>query len=163
MAELMEAVVASMTIRKDRMAENTRTNWSAASALAELITQKAGLSWRTAHRIVGRMIRNALDHRITPMQATKQMLDEAAVAIVGKNIKLNLGTAIIRKVLDPNNFVQTRSTPGSTHPDEVRRMAEDSKLRWKRERAWIKNREAKTKNSYQKLRHIAQAIAQGAA
>lgn len=163
MAELMEAVVASMTIRKDRMAENTRTNWSAASALAELITQKASLSWRTAHRIVGRMIRSALDHQITPMQATKQMLEEAAKEIIGKNLKLNIDTAKIRKVLDPNHFVQTRSTPGSTHPDEVQRMAEDRILRWKREWAWTKSREAKTKNSYKKLRHIAQAIAQGAA
>ena len=163
MAELMEAVVASMIIHKDRMAENTRTNWSGASALAELLTQKVGLSWRTAHRIVGRMVRNAIDHRITPMEATQQMLDEAAKEILGENLKHNLGTAKIRKVLDPSHFVKTRSTPGSTHPDEVRRMAEGRKIRLKREGAWIKNREAQIRNSYRRLRHIAQAFAQESA
>jgi len=163
MAELMGAVVASMTIHKDRMAENTRTHWSGASALAELLAQKVGLSWRTAHRIVGRMVRNALDHQITPMEATRQMLDEAAQEILGENLRHTLGTAKIRKVLDPGHFVQTRSTPGSTHPDEVRRMAEDRKIRLKREGAWIRNREAKIRNSYRKLRHIAQAIVQESA
>ena len=163
MAELMEAVVASMIIHKERMAENTRTNWSGASALAELLTQKVGLSWRTVHRIVGRMVRNALDHQITPMEATQQMLDEAAQEILGENLRHTPGTAKIRKVLDPRHFVQTRSTPGSTHPDEVRRMAEGRKIRLKREGAWIRNREAKIRNSYRKLRHIAQAIAQESA
>ena len=163
MAELMEAVVASMTIRKDRMEENTRANWSAASALAELLTQKAKLPWRTAHRIVGRMIRNAVDRRIAPMQATKQMLNEAAKEISEKNLRLNLTTAKIRQCLEPTHFVQTRSTPGSTHPVEVQRMAEVRKVLLKQERARVKKQEAKIQKSCQELRHIARSIAQGAA
>jgi hypothetical protein len=109
------------------------------------------------------MIRNAIDQQITPMETTRQMLNKAAKEILGKNLEHNLGTAKIRKVLHPNHFVRTRSTPGSTHPDEVRRMAEDRKIRLKREGAWTKDREAKIRNSYQKLRHIAQAFAQGSA
>lgn len=163
MAELMEAVVATMTIRKDRMAENAKKNWSAASALAELIAHKSSLSWRTAHRIVGRMVRNALDHELTPVQATRQMLEGAAKEILGKNIKFDISTAKIRMVLDPIHFVQTRSTPGSTHPDEVKRMTEDRKDRLKRELTWIRNMETKTTKSYEKLRRVAKAITKAAA
>jgi argininosuccinate lyase len=163
MAELMEAVVATMSIRKGRMEENAKTNWSAASALAELITHKTSLSWRTAHRIVGRMVRNALDQELTPAQATKQMLEGAVKEILGGNLKLDISTVEIRMVLDPKHFIQTRSTPGCTHPNEVERMAEDRKVRLKRESAWIKNMETKTNESYEKLRRVAKEIAKAAA
>ncbi|MFH1758390.1 MAG: argininosuccinate lyase [Pseudomonadota bacterium] len=163
MAELMEAVVASMTIRKERMEENAKTNWSAASALAERITHKTSISWRTAHRIVGRMVRNALDQGLTPEQATKQMLEGAAKEILGGNLKLDISTVEIRMVLDPKHFIQTRSTPGSTHPEEVKRMTEDRKVRLKRESTWIKNMETKTNESYEKLRRVAKEIAKAAA
>jgi len=158
MAELMEGVVATMIINEGEMRENVKSNWSAASTLALLISRKANLSWRTAHRIVGLLVKDAIEKGITPMQVTSQMLNKAAQEIIGGKIKMNIPASEIKKVLDPDNFIRTRSTPGSTNPNEVNRMAEDRRIRWKQEWEWARDKEIQIGKSYDCIRRTAMNI-----
>ena len=158
MANLMEGVVATMIVKKRVMKKNVQSNWSAASDLAQMISHQEILPWRTAHRIVGRMIRDAVEHEITPRQVTKQMLNKAATEILGKKSKLKISASTIKTVLDPARFVQTRSTSGSTNPDEVKRMAESRLFQLKQQQRWLKNKETKIDKSYGKLRKAANAV-----
>lgn len=160
MAELMEGVMATMRVKGETMAERAHSNWATASALALLVSRKANLSWRTAHRIVGVLVRVALRNGITPLGVTEQLLKEAAHEIVGENIRLEISTQEIRKALDPASFIGTRSTPGSTNPKEVKRMAKDRMARWKKERTWIEEEEACISSAYDNLRRIAREMAQ---
>lgn len=161
MAELMEGVVATMRVKKETMRESVHSHWSTASALAMLLSRKENLSWRIAHRVVGRLVRIALGNGVTPFQVTEQMLKKAAEDIVGKKLRLEISTDEIRRVLDPDNFMRTRSTPGSTNPEEVKRMAEGRMVRCEGERQWVEEREAYINNSYDKLRRRAKQISQG--
>jgi len=160
MAELMEGVIVTMNIREEKMRERAYSSWSTASALALLICREANLSWRTAHRIVGRLVRFALMNGIAPLQVTEQMVKKAAEEIVGEELRLEISTEGIRRALDPGNFIRTRSTPGSTNPEEVRRMAEDRMVKWEGERQWAEDKEAHISNSYQSLRRTAREMAQ---
>jgi argininosuccinate lyase len=160
MAELMEGVMATMRVKEEPMRERAKSNWSTASALALLVSRKANLSWRIAHRIVGGLVRVALRNGITPVEVTEQTLTEAAHEIVGENTRLEISTEAIRKALDPASFIRTRSTPGSTNPKEVKRMAKDRMARWKRERAWIEEEEMCISSAYDNLRKIAREMAQ---
>ncbi len=158
MAELMGGVMATLNIKEETMRERVYSHWSTASALALLISRKANLSWRTAHRIVGRLVRDALRNGITPLQATEQMLKKAAEEIVGEELMLELSTEGMREVLDPDNFVRTRSTRGSTNPEEVKRMVQDRVVRLEQERQWIEDKEAHISSAYDNLRRIAREI-----
>jgi argininosuccinate lyase len=160
MAELMGEVVATMSIKEETMRERVYAHWSTASALALLISRKANLSWRTAHRIVGRLVRDALSNGVTPLQATEKMLKKAAEEIVGEELMLELSTEEMRKVLDPGNFVRTRCTRGSTNPEEVKRMVQDRVVRLEQERQWIEGKEAHISSAYHNLRRIAKEIVQ---
>jgi len=160
MAELMGGVMGTMNIKEETMRERVYSHWSTASALALLISRNANVSWRTAHRIVGRLVRDALSNGITPVQATEQMLKKAAEEIVGEKLRLKISTEGMRKVLDPGNFIRTRSTPGSTNPEEVKRMAQDRVVRLEQERRWIEGKEAHISSAYDNLRRIAKEIVQ---
>ena len=158
MATLMEGVVATMIVKKPVMKENVQSNWSAASDLAQLISHRENLPWRTAHRIVGRLIRYAMEHEIPPRQITKQMLNKAANDILGKMSKFTISASTIKTVLNPDRFVQTRNTPGSTNPDEVNRMAENRRFKLKRQQKWLKSKETKISRSCGRLRKTATAV-----
>ena len=158
MAKLMEGTVSTLMINEQIMKKNVQTNWSAASDLAQLISHQENLPWRTAHRIVGRMIRDAVEHNITPLQVTKQMLDKAAKEIIGKKSKIGISASTIKTVLDPVHFVQTRSTSGSTNPDEVKRMAENRMLRLKQQQRWLKNKVTTVNKSCETLRRTAKTV-----
>lgn len=160
MAELMGGVMATMNIKEEIMRERAYSHWSTASALALLISRKANLSWRTAHRIVGRLVRDAVSNGITPLQVTEQMLKKAAEQIVGEKLILEISSEKMRKVLDPGNFITTRSTQGSTNPEEVKRMAQDRVVRLEQERRWIEGKEAHIRNACDNLRRLAREIAQ---
>ena len=160
MAELMGGVIATMSIREETMRERVYSHWSTASALALLISRKANLSWRTGHRIVGRLVREAVSNGITPLQVTEQMLKKAAEEIVGEERMLEISTEEMREVLDPGNFITTRCTRGSTNPEEVKRMAQDRIVRLEQEGQWIEEKQAHIRNAYNNLRRIAREIAQ---
>jgi argininosuccinate lyase len=142
------------------MRDRAYSHWSTASALALLISRKANLSWRTGHRIVGRLVREAVSNGITPLQVTEQMLKKAAEEIVGEELMLEISTEGMREVLDPGNFITTRCTQGSTNPEEVKRMAQDRVVSLEQEGQWIEEKEAHIRNAYNNLRRIAREIAQ---
>jgi argininosuccinate lyase len=160
MAELMGGVVATMNIKEATMRDRAYSHWSTASALALLISRKANLSWRTGHRIVGRLVREALSNGITPLQATEKMLKKAAEEILGEELMLEISTEGMREVLDPGNFITTRCTQGSTNPEEVKRMAQDRAVRLEQKGQWIEEKQAHIRNAYNNLRRIAREIAQ---
>ncbi len=155
MAELMEGTIGTLIVKELKMKENVRSNWSSASALAERISLGENLPWRTAHRIVGRMIRDAVEQGISPVKITKQMLDKASKEILGRKLKINISASEIRTILDPGHFVHTRTTAGSTNPDEVKRMAENRMLRVKQQKKWLEINESKIIKSYVRLRKMA--------
>jgi hypothetical protein len=108
---------------------------------------------------VGVLVRIALRNGITPLEVTEQLLNEAAHEIVGENIRLEISAQEIRKALDPGSFIRTRSSPGSTNPKEVKRMARDRMARWKKEKTWIEEEEVCISSAYDNLRRIAREMA----
>ena len=161
MAELMGGVMTTMNTREETMRERAYSHWSTASALALLISREANLSWRTAHRVVGRLVRDCVNHGIAPLQVTEEMLRKAAEEIAGEKLRLKISTEGMRKVLDPGHFIATRSTRGSTNPKEVKRMVRDRAARLDQESQWIEGKEAHISNAYDTLRRTARKNAQG--
>jgi regulator of replication initiation timing len=86
------------------------------------------------------------------------MLKKATEEIVGEELMLELSTEGMRKILDPDNFITTRCTRGSTNPEEVKRMAQDRVVRLEQERQWIEDKEAHISSAYDNLRRIAKEI-----
>jgi argininosuccinate lyase len=80
-----------------------------------------GLPWRTAHQIVGILVRLCEERGLGPADVTPQLLDEAAVAYHGAPAGLDQAT--IRDSLDPGRFIAARTLQGGPAQTESLRQA----------------------------------------
>jgi argininosuccinate lyase len=119
--QLMAAVIDSLTVHSDRMEAVASGTWATATGLADEIVARTPLSFRQAHHVVARLVRDALAAGVCASAVTSEMLDAAC-----RNVQLGplgLSTAVIRGALDARSFVGSRSSLGGTAKSEVDRLA----------------------------------------
>lgn len=117
---LFGGVIESMTIYQNKMLELTRNNFSTVSELADEIYRQTGLPYRTAHAIVVRVVNQALDQGLAPLDITSDMLTAAAEKVIGQPLRISQED--ISRALDPVAFVESHDVLGGPAPKEVRRM-----------------------------------------
>jgi len=130
----MRGVLATLTVKTDLMRTRAGANFSQATQLADEIVKQKDLAFRTAHRIVGKLVRSCLERGISPADVTPAMVDEAARAILGKPLALSPDT--VRNALDVTQILKSRTLPGSPGAKEVQRMLKERARRLAREEAW---------------------------
>jgi len=112
----------ALGIRRDHMREQAWRHWATATDLAGALVRDRNLAWRTAHQIVGVLVRFCEDRGVGPEGVTPALLDEAAVAYHGK--PAGLDAAQIKQALDPGRFVAARTMRGGPAPAESLRQAD---------------------------------------
>ncbi len=111
----------ALGIRRERMREQAWRHWATATDLAGALVRERGLPWRTAHQIVGILVRLCEDKGVGPEAVTPALLDEAAVAYHGT--PAGLEAAQITTALDPGRFIAARATRGGPAPGESLRQS----------------------------------------
>ena len=96
--------------------------WATATDLAGALVRDKDVPWRTAHQIVGILVRLCEERNITPAGVTPALLDEAAVAYHGD--KAGLDAQAIKTALDPGRFIAARTGQGGPAPTESLRQAD---------------------------------------
>lgn len=136
----LSAGLASLQAHPELMRERARSLGTTLSEIPTLIVQKTGLDWRSAHWIVERAVRLALERSLKPSQLTTEILDEAAVTIVDH--PLNLSATDIQNALDPSTFINTRQTAGSVNPRISRDMLKVRRGTSTAQKEWLTGRRA---------------------
>lgn len=133
--ELMAAIMDSLTVNTARMLASASGNWSTATALADEVVRHCGLSFRQAHSVVARLVRQSIDAGIPASAVTAQMLAQAAddLDIAG----VALSTAAIRTALDVQGFAATRTSTGGIAPGEVVRLSGAASAELARASDWL--------------------------
>ncbi|MBI3937213.1 MAG: argininosuccinate lyase [Betaproteobacteria bacterium] len=132
MVALMTPLLKTLRLNRERMAESAGDGFTTAVALADTLVEH-GLSFRTAHHIVGRLVRLATERGLGYRDVDRALVDEAARDIIGKDI--GLSATAIKRALDPDGFVRSRRGNGGPAPGEVRRMIasrERQNAKWER-------------------------------
>jgi argininosuccinate lyase len=119
MVALLTPLVTTLIVNRERMLERAGDGFTTAVSLADAMVER-GFSFRTAHHIMGRLVRLAAERDLTYRDVDSKLVDEAARDITGK--RANLPEAFIRKALDPRQFVLERGGVGGTSPRRVRQM-----------------------------------------
>ena len=125
-AVLMARVIDGLEIFRDRMAALSEANFGQATDLADQLSIRFGLAFRTTHRIVGTLVRLADERGLQPKDLTPELLDEAAIDILGR--PLGVDAAALREALDTRALVAARTLLGgpAAEPMHVQlRAAED--------------------------------------
>ena len=110
-----------LEIRKEHMREQAWRHWATATDLAGALVSQRNLSWRTAHQIVGILVRLCEERGFGPADVTPELLDEAAVAY--HDTPAHLEQSAIRDALDPGRFVASRTLRGGPAREESLRQA----------------------------------------
>lgn len=112
----------ALRIRKEHMREEAWRHWSTATDLAGALVRERGLPWRTAHQIVGIVVRLSEERGQGPADVTPALLDEAATLYHG--VPAGLDAKTIRDALDPERFIASRTLRGGPAPAESLRQAD---------------------------------------
>jgi argininosuccinate lyase len=111
-----------LKIDKEHMLEQAWRHWATATDLAGALVRERGLPWRTAHQIVGILVRLCEERGRTPADVTPELLDEAAIAYHER--PAGLDQASIRAALDPRRFIAQRALRGGPAAPESLRQAQ---------------------------------------
>ncbi len=114
---IVHGMISTITINKERCEYLSGTNFSTATELADVMVRDAGIPFRTAHRIVGRVVSDAVDEGITSSDIDSAYVDKIAVELTGS--PLELGDELVFKALDPLSNVKSRTVKGGCAPSAV--------------------------------------------
>ena len=89
----------ALEIRKEHMREQAWRHWATATDLAGALVRERDLPWRTAHQIVGIVVRLCEERGLGPADVTPALLDEAAIAY--HDAPVGLDQRSIAAALDP--------------------------------------------------------------
>ena len=104
------------------MREQAWRHWATATDLAGALVRERNLPWRTAHQIVGVLVRLCEERGLGPDGVTPALLDEAAHRL--PRPPAGLDAAQIREALDPGRFIAARTMRGGPAPAESLRQAD---------------------------------------
>jgi len=132
-------VIRDMVPDRELMYERAAGGFSSVTALAEVIQNTQGVSYRAAHRVVARSVLLAVEEGKTANQIGAPIVNRAAQEMIGRTLSLDDET--IHSCLAPRSFVEHHAGIGATAPDEVRRMAAERQQRLGADREKVEARE----------------------
>ena len=132
--ELMRESLITSAYRTDIMSQRAEVNWTTATNLADNLVRYAGIPFRSAHHVVGRLVRNAVAQGVGPSEVTATMVDAAAKEAIGRSV--GLSEELVRESLDARAFIEALVTEGSANPASVRDMVVDGRRLQAQHRTW---------------------------
>ena len=119
-ANLMAGVLAGLRFNASVAESRLANGFAMATDLAETITLATGLDFRLAHRIVGRLVRDAAQAHRVMRDLTVADLDAAAQVML--NRPLRLPEAVFAQALDATSAVAARQGIGGAAPEPLAAM-----------------------------------------
>lgn len=157
--KIATGITSTLIIKVEVMKSRAGKGFSTATELADVIVRERGLSFRTAHRIVGAVVRRAIERGKEVEYITAATIDEAAIEVTGK--PLGLDEKSIFEALDPYENVKRRSIRGGPAPTEVMRMIEDRARRIREEKLRLEGRIKKLHDAERELSETVNRIIEG--
>jgi argininosuccinate lyase len=133
-ARLMAAVAAELRLDTSRMARVAREGFTAAADVADVLALEGGLDYRSAHKVVGRAVRELADAGGDPSQLSPAALSAAAEATLGR--PLDIAPEALEAALDPAADAAARRQQGSSSPAAMAEMLGDCERRLDAETVW---------------------------
>ena len=120
---IVTRMLLSVEFNVERCAELAGRNFATATDLADIMVREKDIPFRTAHKIVGRIVNEATANNMAEEDITSQFIDDIAVDL-GFD-KLSLDDELIQNALNPAENVKIRRVVGGPAPEMVE-MARDN-------------------------------------
>jgi argininosuccinate lyase len=132
--ESLESITSSLDILSGliphlKIAENVFNkpilSFSTSTELANMLVRKHKVPFRTAHKIVGSLVKNLIENELTLSDVTPKLIQKVAKTSCG--FSLNVNVEDIRVSIDPLEFVKAHNASGGPSPNQVKRMLKTRK------------------------------------
>src|SRR5207245_2815797 len=105
-ARLTASVLNGIELRPARFEQVARESFVTAADVADVLALEGGLDYRSAHKVVGRAVRDLVEAGEPPSALTPARLSAAAEAAIGTALELDEPVRV-----DPDGYVRVRLTP----------------------------------------------------
>jgi len=154
---LSQAVMGSLIVHADVMAQKAGAFWSTASHLADELVRRFDLPFRTAHHIVGRFVRDSIAEGRGPETPSADLLCKASRDFTAREISVD--PEELRRLLDPRHFIETRISEGSVSPRRADEQVVSIREALSRHHGWYAQKAALIRNATDNLLAVARALA----
>ncbi len=115
--KIVKHMLLTVSFNEERCLELARKNFATVTDLADLMVREAKIPFRTAHKIVGRVVNNAVDNGWEAEDITSKFIDDVCVEL--ELDTLNLDDKLVHDALNPLENVKMRKVPGGPSPEMV--------------------------------------------
>ncbi len=123
---IVTRMLLSVEFNTERCAELAGRNFATATDLADIMVREKDIPFRTAHKIVGRIVNEATSNNMAEEDITSQFIDDIAVDL-GFD-KLGLDDVLIQNALNPAENVKIRRVVGGPAPEMVELARDNMKV-----------------------------------
>jgi argininosuccinate lyase len=155
-ATLMADVIRGLQFNAPLAAARLASGYATATDLAETITLETGLDFRTAHRIVGRLVREAAEANRPMNDLTIEELDTLAQEMIQR--PLNLSDAAFAQALNPATAVAARRGIGGAAPEPLTAMFAECRATIAAHAGWCQEEAARIAAAEDELLRCARAL-----
>jgi argininosuccinate lyase len=131
----------------------------AATELANVLVRKYNVPFRTAHKVVGALVKSLIEAQLTFADATPALLQKAAKDAA--NIKLTVKAEDLKALADPLALVEACKVKGGPAPAEVKKALDARKKKLFLTKSNILQMDKKLEKAENKLENEVKAYSNG--
>jgi argininosuccinate lyase len=113
---LCEALT-GMRVNTERMAAFASDYWCQSTSLVAYLVNERGMSFRTAHQILSKLMRKVVDKGVKPSELPVEWIGQEALAYTGKELEVT--QAELNRVIDAMQCVRQRKYRAGSAPERV--------------------------------------------
>jgi len=116
--DMLHKLIPKLKVTADVSAKAS-ASFVAATELANVLVRKYNVPFRTAHKIVGALVKSLAESKRTFAEATPKLLQKAAIDV--SDMKLSVKAEDIAALANPLKLVESHNVKGGPAPVEVKR------------------------------------------
>ncbi len=141
---ILSELVKNLNVNKNSFNKKI-LNYSTTTELANLLVTKYDVPFRSAHKIIGAVVKILIDKNIDISDLKPEMINKTAKEVAG--IKLAIKIEDVKDRINPKKFVESHKTTGGPAPAEVERMLKNRKEMIKKSKTSLKEKKMKLKEA----------------
>ncbi|MEM3054847.1 MAG: lyase family protein, partial [Candidatus Bathyarchaeia archaeon] len=148
--EMLSKLVPNLKLQKDALAK-PQFSFLAATELANMLVRKYKVPFRSAHKIVGSMVRELISKGLTLNSVTPELLNKASNSF---GFMLNVKHEDLQEAVDLLKIVESHNVMGGPSPNEVERMLKTRKEWSLLAKSKLSKRKLEVDKAYEEMRAV---------
>jgi len=148
---MLSSLMPSLKVNSD-VFERSDLTFTTATQLANMLVRKHSVPFRTAHNIVGALVRDLIEKDESLGDVSPERLDETAKRVGGIHLKVN--PEDISSAISPSVFVESHNVRGGPSKNEVLKMIASRKELLESSKSRLLERKERLRNAEKTLDHI---------